>query len=96
MYKKFKLIVIWGGGTTFIIFANCSYVYSGVDVLVEVFRDLKIDEAKTEIGQTLRIEINLFLTIDFALIAMLLKTLYFNHTKQSDHGAMQYYIGAVS
>ena len=80
MYKKFKLIVI--------IFANCSYVYAGVDVLVEVFRDLKIDEAKTEIGQILRIEINLFLHIDFTLIAMLLKTLYFNHTKQSDHGAI--------
>jgi hypothetical protein len=54
----------------------------------EINWPLEIDKAKTEIGQTLRIEINLFLPIDFALIAMLLKTLYFNHSKQSDHGAI--------
>ena len=35
MYEKFKLIVIWGGGAgaMFIIYANFSYVYSGVDIL---------------------------------------------------------------
>ena len=44
----------------FIIYANFSYVDSGVDVLINVFGELEIDKAKTEIGQTLRIESNLF------------------------------------